>query len=39
MGEPLALGAEEGALRGMFVRHALLLAAIVVTIGMGRPWL
>ena len=35
IGIRLALGAEEGALRGMFVRHALLLAAIGVTIGMA----
>jgi ABC-type antimicrobial peptide transport system permease subunit len=33
IGIRLALGAEEGALRGMFVRHALLLTAIGVTIG------
>jgi len=34
IGIRLALGAKEGALRSMFVRHALLLAAIGVTIGM-----
>ena len=34
IGIRLALGAAEGALRGMFVRQALLLAAIGVTIGM-----
>jgi putative ABC transport system permease protein len=33
IGIRLALGAEQGALRRMFVRHALLLAAIGVTIG------
>jgi FtsX-like permease family len=35
MGIRLALGAEAGALRGMFVRHALLLAGIGVAIGMA----
>jgi putative ABC transport system permease protein len=34
MGIRLALGAEAGTLRGMFVRHALLLAGIDVAIGM-----
>jgi predicted permease len=34
IGIRLALGAEEGALRRMFVRHALLLAGIGVTLGM-----
>lgn len=34
MGIRLALGAEAGMLRGMFVRHALVLAAIGVVIGM-----
>lgn len=35
IGIRLALGAEPGTLRGMFVRHALLLAGIGVTIGMA----
>ena len=34
IGIRLALGAEQGALRAMFVRHALLLSAIGLTIGM-----
>jgi ABC-type antimicrobial peptide transport system permease subunit len=35
IGIRLALGAQPGSLRGMFVRHALVLAMIGATIGLG----
>jgi ABC-type antimicrobial peptide transport system permease subunit len=37
IGIRLALGAEAGTLRGMFVRDALVLAGIGVTLGWRRP--
>ena len=35
IGIRMALGAEDGALKRMFVRHGLILAAIGVTIGLA----